>query len=382
MGRRRRRRRADYCRRVDGPSGTSATSARASTGRASDRRCRPPRSNGAPSTDTALADATGDGTTDYCRSPAPRRPAMTCDAFGARRSRAGRSTRAVDGRAWVDFNGDGKADFCRVLSVPRAVLSHRRRLRGTHQLVARSTSATRRAAPGPTSTATAAPTTAAGSATAARDRCISCTLSTVTGFGADVQSRSRSSGAPTAATRGSTSTVTATGLLPPRRLHRRPPAAVLHAVDAGGLRRHDRVSTPTDSAPDRPRVGRPQRRRQGRLLPAVGGGAGNERVSPARSPTARRSARSPAARRAAPPRPGARAARRARPAPHRRHALLRLLTQGPLHRLPGCSQGRPEGRDRQGDVQEGLLAQDLHEAQRSGAATCARSGRVVRIKAA
>ena len=160
---------ADYCRRVDSPSNQryqcSLASPEGFTMQSAGQALEWGDVNG-----TALADATGDGKADFCRVTADQAicSPLTADGFGP-----GFSTPVdpgpVEGRAWVDVNADGKADFCRVLGRAdlRAVLRQPARSAGRcpPELWI---SDTRRVAPGRTSTATVAPTTAARSATAAR----------------------------------------------------------------------------------------------------------------------------------------------------------------------------------------------------------------------
>ena len=148
----------------------------------------------------------------------------------------------------------------------------------------------------------------------------------------------------------------------------RPTSAVLHAVDAGRLRRAPKVSGPLDlGLPDRPRLGRPQRRPQGRLLPARRRRRPATSGSRARSPTAPGSAPSPPRRRRATGRRAAGA--HAVPAPHRpRRIVVTLgffLSKGRFTRLN--VKGVPRGAHRHRQVPEGLRAQELHQAQRAAA---------------
>ncbi|MFA5788210.1 MAG: VCBS repeat-containing protein, partial [Actinomycetota bacterium] len=72
-------------------------------------------------TDRAWADFNGDGKADYCRRVGDAYPrsrvqctVSTGTAFGATYTSGAVNWGAETGRRWVDFDGDGKADYCRV----------------------------------------------------------------------------------------------------------------------------------------------------------------------------------------------------------------------------------------------------------------------------
>ena len=114
--------RADYCRRVGGGAAGNRLQCTRSTGAGfvTDPASAPLDWGLAP--DTALVDASGDGSGDYCRlTGAEQTPSMTCttstgSGFGGTASTPPINPGEATGRAWADFDGDGKADFCRVAS--------------------------------------------------------------------------------------------------------------------------------------------------------------------------------------------------------------------------------------------------------------------------
>jgi hypothetical protein len=113
-------RRADYCRRVGGGAVGNRIQCTRSTGDGfvTDAPSAPLDWGLAP--DTALADATGDGAADYCRlTGAEQTPNATCttsvgSGFTGEGSAGPLNPGDAAGRAWADFDGDGRADFCRV----------------------------------------------------------------------------------------------------------------------------------------------------------------------------------------------------------------------------------------------------------------------------
>jgi Peptidase family M23 len=69
-------------------------------------------------------DFDGDGKADFCRIVGATNPGFaqctlsTGSAFGATITSAGLDRGYETGRAWVDFNGDGKTDYCRRVGIP------------------------------------------------------------------------------------------------------------------------------------------------------------------------------------------------------------------------------------------------------------------------
>ena len=125
----------------------------------------------------------------------------------------------------------------------------------------------------------------ARSATAARTRASSCTLSTGTGFGAELRLAAAGVGRTTARLVG-LQRRRRPGLLP-HRPAAAPPAAVLHAVDAGGLRRHDRRPARSTSATPAVAPGWTTTATARSTTAGRVGAGGTTSASPARSPTAR-----------------------------------------------------------------------------------------------
>lgn len=71
--------------------------------------------------DRFWTDFNGDGKTDFCRvvtGPALRCILSTGTGFGAEYTSGVIDPGSLQGSAWADFNGDGKADFCRVITGP------------------------------------------------------------------------------------------------------------------------------------------------------------------------------------------------------------------------------------------------------------------------
>ena len=384
--------------------------ARVATGSRVRRHRTPPSSSTAATRDGRMwGDVNGDGRADYCRrvgdagsdlrigcsiSTADRRSPTagnTLQAWGANETLAGRqrATAPADycritgadpnyaavllgqrrglgvlgrgrpgaayGRAWVDFTGDGKADFCRVTSVLLCTLVDRQRVQRHDQLAGRPTSATSPAARGPTSTATEGRLLPPRRQRRRRRPHRLHALDRQR-LRPSFVVRRRSSGARRPARRGSTSraTATVTSAAPSRP---RPtntqlfctlwtPSGLANTIVSGPL---DVGYPPARAWVDHNGDGKADYCRASAPRRAT-------RASPARSPTAPRSGRCRPRRR---PRRTA-----AGPAPPKKTRIVVTLAydyndQGPLHppQPPAC-QPRPARRDGQGDLQEGLLAQE------------------------
>ncbi|MEV6287496.1 hypothetical protein [Kribbella sp. NPDC051770] len=110
---------SDFCRRVGSPT-NSHVSCTLSTGTGFGATISAPVDWGKTGT-RAWVDATGDGKADFCRivGTANHTDArITCTpstgtGFGAAISSGNTDWGTPSGRAWADFNADGKADFCR-----------------------------------------------------------------------------------------------------------------------------------------------------------------------------------------------------------------------------------------------------------------------------
>ena len=307
---------------------------------------------------TALADATGDGKADFCRVTANQAicSPLTADGFGAGLLHAGRPGgrwRAAPGSTSTPTATPTSAACSGVLTC--ALSSRTAPFGGT--LSSGSPGSRLRARPrrGRTSTATVAPTTAARSATAARTSASSCTLATAVGLRRQLRLPAAGVGRDDYAWWTSTATADSDFC---RTVGRGAvDAAVLHAVDAG------RASA-TRSRPARSTSATPSGRAwvdhngdgKADYCRLVGAG-GTDQRSPARRRSAPRSARCPG-------RPAAASARRP-PPPVKKTRLVVTLSydysvKGRYTRLHAAAgQGRARGRDGQGHVQEGLLAQVL-----------------------
>ena len=349
---------ADYCRRVDSPSNQryqcSLASPEGFTLQSAGQALEWGDVNG-----TALADATGDGKADFCRVTANQAicSPLTADGFGPGFS-APVDPGPVEGRAWVDVNADGTADFCRVLGVLTCTLSSGNAPRFERDAVLRRPGSRIRAGPllgghrrrrsrrllprgrqrrrGP-----------AHRAARSRRRQAS----------APATSPSRWSGARRT-TPGRTSTATAVQRLLPHRGRGAVDAAVLHAVDARRASAHTIVSGPIDVgyAGGRAWV---DHNGDGKVdyCRLVGAGGTDQRVA---CTTSVGTAFGPVPEAGPPPPPPP-------PAPPVKKTRLVVTlsydysVKGRYTRLHAAAgQGRPRGRDRQGHVQEGLLAQVLH----------------------
>ena len=263
------------------------------------------------------------------------------------------------GRAWVDFDGDGKADFCRVASGSAPARCRPAAASARRSRPSASTSASAQAAPGPTSTATARPTIAAASATAAPTPLMQCTLSTGTGFGQTFTSGRIEWGADSGLRLGRLRRRRRPRLLPRRRAPRTNQQLFCTLWTPTGLA--NKRLGPIDWATRPTARGSTTTATARRTTAAASAAAARHDASRARSPTAPRSARSPPAAR---PTAGARRPAAGDASPRRIVVTLAYAPPtGPLHAAQ--RQGRPARRDRQGQVPEGLLAQDLHEAQRA-----------------
>ncbi len=115
---------ADYCRVVGGPpSGFHVACSMGGAGQFSQTATSDALDVGYRNS-YAWADATGDGRADYCRlvggGPAPFQLRCTRSLgthFGDDFLSGAADPGYPQGRAWVDFNGDGKVDYCRVTGV-------------------------------------------------------------------------------------------------------------------------------------------------------------------------------------------------------------------------------------------------------------------------
>jgi hypothetical protein len=112
--------RADYCRRVGGGASGNLIQCSRSTGDGFVTDAPSAPLDWGFAADTALVDVTGDGAGDYCRLTGAEQTAnVTCtlstgSGFGATASTPPITAGDAAGRAWADFDGDGRADFCRV----------------------------------------------------------------------------------------------------------------------------------------------------------------------------------------------------------------------------------------------------------------------------
>ena len=113
---------ADYCRRVGGTNGVNSfVACTLSTGTGFGKTALSPVLDWGYDTGRAWVDATGDGKADYCRvvgSTNGQDSKLACTlstngGFGATITSPTIDWGYETGRAWVDFNGDSKADYCR-----------------------------------------------------------------------------------------------------------------------------------------------------------------------------------------------------------------------------------------------------------------------------
>jgi hypothetical protein len=112
--------RADYCRRVGNAYPTSRISCTTSTGRGFGRTYISRVLDWGYETGRAWVDFNADGRADYCRRVGNAYPASRISCTTSTGRGFGRTyiSRVLDwgyetGRAWVDFNADGRADYCR-----------------------------------------------------------------------------------------------------------------------------------------------------------------------------------------------------------------------------------------------------------------------------
>jgi len=115
---------ADYCREVGNRGADARVGCTLSTGTGFTEAGNTFQNMGA-IPGSALIDATGDGTADFCRVTGSDPYYATCSngAMGSPFSSAALAPGADAGRAFADFTGDGKADFCRVTTVLACAVS-------------------------------------------------------------------------------------------------------------------------------------------------------------------------------------------------------------------------------------------------------------------
>ena len=113
---------ADYCRRVGGTNGVNSfVACTLSTGTGFGKTVLSPVLDWGYDTGRAWVDATGDGKADYCRvvgSTNGQDSKVACTLSTGTGFGTTITSPAIDwgydtGRAWVDFNGDSKSDYCR-----------------------------------------------------------------------------------------------------------------------------------------------------------------------------------------------------------------------------------------------------------------------------